>query len=195
MPNLVVIFGPPAVGKAAIGHELAALTGYRIFHNHLTADPAAALFGWGGAQFGRMVDTIRDVLLEEAAADVSIPGVIFTYVWDLCSEGESATMARYAALFERHGGKASFVELTASLGARIGREGLAFRAGLKPAQRDVAAAKTRQVDMVARYRMNSDGQLPIAYRHFTLSTEDDEPKAAAGVIFKALKLRRASPGA
>ena len=192
MPNLVVIFGPPAVGKAAIGHELAALTGYRYFHNHLTADPAAALFGWGGERFGRMVDAIRTILLDEAAADVSIPGVIFTYVWDLDDEGEAATMARYAALFECHGGQASFVELTASLGARIDREGSAFRVGLKPAQRDVAAAKARQVAMAARYRMNSDGPLPIAHRHFSLNTEDYEPEAAAKAIFKALKLSRAS---
>jgi hypothetical protein len=83
MPNLLVIFGPPASGKAAVGHELARLTGYRFFHNHLTADPAAALFGWGGERFGRMVDTLRDVLFREAASDPSIAGVIFTFVWGL----------------------------------------------------------------------------------------------------------------
>ena len=38
MPNLVVLFGPPASGKVAIGDELATLTGCRFFHNHLTVD-------------------------------------------------------------------------------------------------------------------------------------------------------------
>jgi hypothetical protein len=188
MPDLIVLFGPPAVGKAAIGHELALLTGYRFFHNHLTADPVAALFGWGGTRFGRMVDTIRDVLLTEAAADTSIPGVIFTYVWDLDSQDETRTMQKYATLFERHGGKTIFVELTASLETRMGREGSEFRVGLKPAQRDASAARTRQVEMARQYRMNTMGSLPIQYPHITLNTEDHEPKSAAAVIYKALGL-------
>ena len=104
MPNLIVLFGPPAVGKAAVGHELAILTGYRFLHNHLTADPAAALFGWGGERFGRMVHAMRELLLIEAAADASIPGVIFTYVWDLDCLDETETMERYASHFRRHGG-------------------------------------------------------------------------------------------
>lgn len=74
MPNLVILFGPPASGKAAIGNELAALTGYRFFHNHLTADPAAALFGWGTERFSAMVDATRELLFREAARDSTIPG-------------------------------------------------------------------------------------------------------------------------
>jgi adenylate kinase family enzyme len=31
--HLVVIFGPPAVGKMTVGHELTKLTGYKLFHN------------------------------------------------------------------------------------------------------------------------------------------------------------------
>jgi cytidylate kinase len=188
MPNLIVIFGPPAVGKAAVGHELAALTGYRFFHNHLTADPAAALFGWGGEQFGRMVSSIRELLLNEAATDASIPGVIFTYVWDLESEDETSTMETYARLFQAHGGQTCFVELTASLQARIAREGTEFRVGLKPAQRNVAAARVRQVETDKRYRMNTEGRLPLKYRHITLNTEHYEPREAAHVILKTLEL-------
>jgi hypothetical protein len=188
MPNLVILFGPPAVGKAAIGHELALMTGYRFFYNHLTADPAAALFGWGGERFGRMVSSIRETLLKEAAADSSIPGVVFTYVWDLGNQDETATLERYASLFEGHGGKACFVELTADLDTRIEREGTEFRVALKPSQRDVAAARERQVEMASRYRMNTDGKLPINYRHLTLNTETYEPKDAARAIFKAFAL-------
>jgi hypothetical protein len=34
--KFVVIFGPPAAGKMTVGRELAALTGWRLFHNHRT---------------------------------------------------------------------------------------------------------------------------------------------------------------
>ena len=34
--KLVVIFGPPAVGKMTVGQELARRTGLRLLHNHMT---------------------------------------------------------------------------------------------------------------------------------------------------------------
>ena len=81
MQRLVVLFGPPASGKAAVGHELAGALGYRFFHNHLTADPVAALFGWGTPTFGAVLEEVRDVLFRRALADASIPGIVFTLVW------------------------------------------------------------------------------------------------------------------
>ena len=188
MPNLIVLFGPPAVGKAAVGHELSRLLGYRFFHNHLTADPAAALFGWGGAQFGRMVRATREILLKEASADKSIPGVIFTYVWDLEDPDKTATMSAYASLFEMAGGKAFFVELIAPLETRLEREGTPFRLNLKPAQRDVGAARARQKEMAARYKMNTEGAPPIEYPFIAVDTLDHQPKAAAELVIRKFSL-------
>jgi hypothetical protein len=34
--TLVIIFGPPAVGKMTVGLELERLTGFRLLHNHMT---------------------------------------------------------------------------------------------------------------------------------------------------------------
>ena len=36
---LVILFGPPAVGKMAVGIELERQTGFRLFHNHMSVDP------------------------------------------------------------------------------------------------------------------------------------------------------------
>jgi cytidylate kinase len=182
MPNLVVIFGPPAAGKAAVGHALAALTGYRLFHNHLTADPAAALFGWGGERFSRVAHRLRDVALGEAADDHSIPGVIFTFVWAFDLTEDTAAVQHYASLFARSGGQVLLVELLASLDTRIQREGSAFRVGLKPVLADVAAARARQHEFEARHRMNSAGALPLAYPHLVIDTERLEPQQAAQAI-------------
>ena len=89
----------------------------------------------------------------------------------------------------------SFVELTASLETRIEREGTDFRVGLKPAQRDVVAARTRQVEMAGKYRMNTEGKLPIKQPHFTLNTENYEPRVAAATIYSALSLGPAASDA
>jgi hypothetical protein len=188
MPNFVVLFGPPASGKAAIGHELAALTGYRFFHNHLTADPAAALFGWGTERFSAMVDATRDLLFREAACDSTIPGIIFTFVWGLDLEGDTALMQKTASLFKATGGKVFFVELLAALETRISREGTPFRLQLKPSQRNVEAARARQIEIDAKYRMNTGGTLPLAYPHLVLDTERMTPAAAAKEIANAFQL-------
>ncbi len=36
--KLVFIYGPPASGKLTVARELAALTGYKLFHNHLVVE-------------------------------------------------------------------------------------------------------------------------------------------------------------
>ncbi len=36
--TLVYLYGPPAVGKLTVATELQRLTGFRLFHNHLTVD-------------------------------------------------------------------------------------------------------------------------------------------------------------
>lgn len=179
MPNFVILFGPPASGKAAIGYELARITGYRFFHNHLTADPAAALFGWGSERFSRTVDAMREMLFCEAAADPTIPGVIFTFLWALDLPEDTAAIERFADPFARSGGKIFFVELLARLNTRIAREGTAFRIGLKPSQRDVEAARARQIDADAQHRMNTGGVLPLGYPHLVVDTESIDPPGAA----------------
>ena len=179
VPNFVVLFGPPASGKAAIGYELARMTGYRFFHNHLTADAAAALFGWSGERFSRTVDAMREMLFHEAASDLTIPGVIFTFLWALDLPEDTAAIERFADPFARSGGKVFFVELLARLNTRIEREGTAFRIGLKPSQRDVEAARARQIAADAQYRMNTGGVLPLGYPHLVVDTEAIDPPGAA----------------
>lgn len=78
--RLVFLYGPPAAGKLTIGRELAALTGYRLFHNHLTVDLARELFDFGSEQFQRLVDDLR-LRVFAAAAQSDLPGLIFTFVY------------------------------------------------------------------------------------------------------------------
>ena len=38
-PTLCLVYGPPAVGKLTVAKEIAARTGYRLVHNHVSIDP------------------------------------------------------------------------------------------------------------------------------------------------------------
>ena len=65
--RLIFIHGPAAAGKLTVARELAALTGYALFHNHLVVDAVAALFPFGTPSFVRLRERLWLTLLEEAA--------------------------------------------------------------------------------------------------------------------------------
>lgn len=76
--NLIFLFGPPGVGKYTVGKELAKITGYRLFHNHLTVDLVLPVFDFGTKPF---VDIRHDVwmMVFSRAKKERLPGLIFTY--------------------------------------------------------------------------------------------------------------------
>ena len=141
MTDLVCIFGPPALGKAAVGYELAQMTGFRFFHNRLTAEPVAAMFGWGTPAYREAIEEVRRWFFQKALAIENSPSVIFRFVWFLDDSTDTRVIADPVTLFEAHCQKVYFVELYASVEARLAREGTPFRIGLKPSKRNVEQAR------------------------------------------------------
>ena len=108
--NLVFVHGPPAVGKLTVARELARITGFRLFHNHLTVDLLLSVFDFGTAPFVVLREQIwLSVFREAAACNVSL---IFTF------NPERSVRERFiqdtVETIESAGGKVFFVELTCS---------------------------------------------------------------------------------
>jgi hypothetical protein len=76
--NLVLLHGAPATGKFTVGRELAALTGYRFFHNHLVVDALLAVFDFGSPGFVDLREEIWRAVFLRAAQD-RLRGLIFTF--------------------------------------------------------------------------------------------------------------------
>ncbi len=106
--NLLFLYGPPAVGKLTIAQELAALTGFRLFHNHLTVDLAQALFDFGTSPFGRYLDHLRMEAFETAARE-KVTGLIFTFVYSYPLD--SLFVEDVKQIVEENGGAVYFVQL------------------------------------------------------------------------------------
>ena len=65
------------MGKLTVAEELARLTGFRLFHNHLTVDLVTSLFPFGSEAFISLREQIwLDAFREAAKNDVSL---IFTF--------------------------------------------------------------------------------------------------------------------
>ncbi len=75
--KLIFLHGAPAVGKLTVARELADLTGFRLFHNHLTVDLVSSLFPFGSEPFVHLREQIWLAAFAEAARNhVSL---IFTF--------------------------------------------------------------------------------------------------------------------
>lgn len=106
--KLVFLHGAPAVGKLAVARELAGLTGYKLFHNHLTVDLVGSLFAFGSEPFILLREKIWLSAFHEAARNnVS---VIFTFNPERTVREQFIQEA--LAVVESAGGKLIFVELT-----------------------------------------------------------------------------------
>jgi len=76
--HLLFLHGPPATGKYTVGRELAALTGFELYHNHLVVDDVLSRHAFGTPAFVAG----RDQLWREhiaAAADSATRRMIFTF--------------------------------------------------------------------------------------------------------------------
>ena len=83
-PKLLVIFGPPAVGKLTVAKEVVGLTDFKLFHNHMIMDGVMHLFGVGTPSEDKLSRIIRESIVREASeTGVSL---IFTYVWNFAKE-------------------------------------------------------------------------------------------------------------
>lgn len=112
---LVYLYGPPAVGKLTVARRLQELTGFRLFHNHLTVDAAASVFEFSSRPFADVVHRFRlDVF--ETAARVGTD-VIFTNnsMWHGEPDPDAfVSFARQAAdVVAAAGGTSTFVRLVA----------------------------------------------------------------------------------
>jgi hypothetical protein len=103
--KLLLVYGPPAVGKLTIAKEIARLTGFKVFHNHLTVNLVAAILPRGTPAYRQLLWDIRYAVFAEAAR-AHIDGLIFTMVY---RRDQEPFIARCVEIVEQVGGEVCFV--------------------------------------------------------------------------------------
>jgi shikimate kinase len=94
--EFIFLYGPPGVGKLSVANELSKITGYRVFHNHLTINPVRTLFDFDSEGFQKLLYRYRIDAIE-MAAESRLEGIIFTTVYG----GEVETQEQSNRFFKR----------------------------------------------------------------------------------------------
>jgi hypothetical protein len=187
--TLLFVFGPPAVGKMAVGRAIADASDFRLFHNHASIEPLLDVFDYGTPPFFRLLRELRRGILEEAAeADVNL---VQTFVWALEDPEESALVSRYLAPFLARGRPVRFLELYADLDTRLARNGTPYRLSEKKSKRDLAWSDDN-VRGMERYQMNTGTPSPAdeliaAYPHLRIDNTHLSPEEVAAEVLAWLE--------
>lgn len=95
--KLVMLYGPPAVGKLSVAQALAARTEFRVLHNHLFIDLSHTLFQPGTEASRAFAREVRQISLDAARRE-GVAGIVLTfvhardrdaYILELCSRAEA----------------------------------------------------------------------------------------------------------
>ena len=112
--KLVLIYGPPAVGKLTTAEKLGEITGYRVFHSHLAIDlvnsitPEDAGKKYSNFLFKVIYETIKFAWKNKQ------PGLVMTIAYT-GSDKQKKLLSKLKKLMESDGGRMCFVKLFASM--------------------------------------------------------------------------------
>ena len=106
--NLIFVHGMPGVGKLTVARELSRLTGYKLFHNHLTVDLVESVFEFGTQAFVELRESIWLSVFEKTMGS-GLPALIFTFAFE--PTVTSCFVPATVEMIESRGGDFFFVEL------------------------------------------------------------------------------------
>jgi hypothetical protein len=151
--QLLLIIGPPAVGKMTVGREIAARSQFRLFHNHHTIEPLVEVFGHGTPPFNTLNQEFRRRVIEEAAT--AGLDLIFTFVWDLTDPADTDAVEELVSPYLASDGRVVVVELYADFETRLVRNRGESRLAAKPTKRDLAWSDSHVRELLSKM-LNSD---------------------------------------
>lgn len=170
--KLVFLIGDAAVGKMTVGQELMKITDLRLFHNHMTIEPAIEIFGYF---HNNSIYRMREVIFEEYAASNNY-GLIFTYMWAFDQKSDWDYVEHVTNIFRKNGSDVYYVELVAPQEIRLQRNITENRLKNKASKQNIENSNQRLIDSDKKYRcISNEDEIPfdnyIKIDNSTLSAE------------------------
>ena len=176
--KLLILIGNSAVGKMSVGQELAKITPFRLFHNHMMIEPVLEIFG---SFRGDVIQKLRKVIFEDFAKSDNY-GMIFTFMWAFDMPSDWEYLESVKAIFGLPEEDVYYVELIAPQEVRLQRNATENRLKHKASKRDIDASNARLLRDDENYRCESlPGEIPFP-NYLRIENSDLTPEEAAARI-------------
>lgn len=181
MKNCVIITGPQAVGKMAVGMALKEKEDYKLFHNHMTIELVKEVYGYLDKSVWPMVTDLRAVIFNNVCKQ-PLKGFVFTYMWAFNYESDHQYINDLIEQFQDEGWRCIIVELEADMSVRLERNRTPLRLEQKATKRDLEWSDGELVASMDKYRLNSDpGEISHPY-YLRINNESKDPDLVAEEI-------------
>lgn len=105
--KLIIIYGPPAVGKLTVARELSKRLGdIEVYHNHVSLDPVKEIMEFDSEGFWEKVEKIRTERVKKAAEENQ--DIIMTFCYE---ESDAGFISNLEDIVRSAGGDVYFVQL------------------------------------------------------------------------------------
>ena len=186
MADLIVVCGPQAVGKMTVAESLRDKLRYNMMMNHDSIELSDRIFGFGTPAQRALNGAIREKVFDLAVEhEVDL---IFTYVCAFEMQEERDYLTGLHDLFTKRGGRFFFVELSATLDARLQRNETPHRMERKASKRDIAWSRRNLLEDVRDHRLNSDEGEVWFEHHLKIDNTDLSPDQVADRIIATFGL-------
>lgn len=182
MKPFIIITGPQAVGKMAVGMALREKYNYRLFHNHMTIEMVKDIYGVLDKDTWSLVGHMREVIFNNALTQ-NLDGFIFTYVWAFDMESDNKSVYDLIKKFEAHDWDVTIVELEADVETRLKRNRSELRLREKSTKRDVEWSDSELLETMDKYRLISKKGEITHPSYIRINNENLEPVEVAQQIY------------
>lgn len=185
--KFIIIFGPQAVGKMTVGHELEKITNLKLFHNHMTIELVSKFFSYNTKVAKKLVFLFREEIFK-AVAESDLEGLIFTYLWNFDGKADWDYVENVVRIFKNKGAEIYYVELEADFEERIKRNKTEHRLEHKPSKRDIVWSENDVKKSNLEHRTNSEEGEIKEENYIRINNTDIDPTTVAQKIKTAFSL-------
>ena len=185
--KLILIIGPPAVGKMTVGQELERITNFKLFHNHMSLELVNKFFDFGTEEFKRLDKKIRFNIFEEVASS-HLEGLIFTYVWAFDLKEDLEYIEELLEIFKSIQAEIHIIELRSNFEVRKIRNSTENRLRHKDSKRNLIQSEKNLHQYEQNYRMYSNIEEQNKYNILVIDNTSHDPKSVADHIKDKLNL-------
>lgn len=189
MPDLILIFGPPAVGKMTVGKKLAMINGLKLMHTQMCYTLAGSFYKYETQDFHYLNYKIKLTILKHLAKS-DIKGIIITFVWDFGNDHTKLFCDYLINLFKPKPGKIYFIELYADIASRRMRNTSPLRLKNKPFKRNLVKSFQKFNDMEQSCSFDSSSMSDYFAKHnyIKINNTNVSPTEACDIIHKKFQL-------